>query len=496
MLAVSLSPTVILSIIFSYFAILISISYFTSKDSDNSSFFTANKSSPWLLVAIGMIGASLSGVTLISIPGVVGAGGANQQFSYMQMVFGYMVGYFVIATVLMPLYYRYNLTSIYGFLETRLGKVSYKTAAGFFLLSRLVGSAFRMYLVAIVMDKFVTGPMGVPFWLTVFISIVLIWVYTYKGGIKTIVITDVFQTVSMITALILTIYGILTALNIPLLDTYNAIADANLNKMWFFEEGWNDPNNFFKQFISGALIALVMTGLDQDMMQKNLTCKSLKDAQKNMFFFSIILIFANILFLTLGALMYMYVAEMGITMPAKSDYLFPTLALQYLSPLVGVCFIVGITAANYASADSALTSLTTSFCVDFLNIEKTTDTESNKKRLRTIVHIGFSLLIFLTIMLFAFINDDAVVNGVFKAAGYTYGPILGLFTFSILTKRAVKDKYVWIVCLAAPVLSYFIDSNSAAWFGGFKFGFMILALNGFLCVAGLLAISSPEKSIN
>lgn len=496
MLAVSLSPTVILSIIFAYFAILIGISIVTSKDSDNSSFFTANKSSPWILVAVGMIGASLSGVTLISIPGVVGAGGANQQFSYMQMVFGYMVGYFVIATVLMPLYYRYNLTSIYGFLEARLGKVSYKTAAGFFLLSRLVGSAFRMYLVAIVMDQFVTGPIGVPFWLTVFISIVLIWVYTYKGGIKTIVVTDVFQTVSMIIALILTIYGILTALDIPILNTYNAIADANLNKMWFFEEGWNDPNNFFKQFISGALIALVMTGLDQDMMQKNLTCKSLKDAQKNMLFFSIILIFANILFLTLGALMYMYVAKMGIAMPTKSDYLFPTLALQYLSPLVGVCFIIGITAANYASADSALTSLTTSFCVDFLNIEKTTDTEANKKRLRTKVHIGFSLLIFLTIMLFAFINDDAVVNGVFKAAGYTYGPILGLFTFSILTKRAVKDKYVWIVCLAAPILSYFIDSNSEALLGGFKFGFLILALNGFLCVAGLMAISSAQKSIH
>ncbi|MBP7644213.1 MAG: sodium:solute symporter [Saprospiraceae bacterium] len=492
MLLFALTPTVIISIILGYFAILIFISYLTAGNSDSNTFFSANQNSPWLLVAIGMIGASLSGVTFISIPGVVGAGGGNQQFSYMQMVLGYLVGYFVIASVLMPIYYKHNLTSIYGFLEERLGKGSYKTGAGFFLLSRLVGSAFRMYLVALVFDKFVLGPMGIPFWLTVLISIVLIWVYTFKGGIKTIVFTDVFQTVSMITALILTIVAITSSLGINVTETMTAIKDANLDKWWFFEEGWNDPNNFFKQFVSGALIALVMTGLDQDMMQKNLTCRSLKDAQKNMFLFSIILVFANLLFLTLGALMYIYIDKMGIPVPDRSDYLFPTLALQHLSPIVGVCFIVGITAANYASADSALTSLTTSFCIDFLDMQKSNKSEEEKKKTRTWVHVGFSVLIFLTIMLFAIINNDAVVNNVFKAAGYTYGPLLGLFSFAILTKRSVLDKWVWLICIGAAVLSYFLDIYSTDLFWGLKFGYLNLLVNGLLTFVGLMLISNKK----
>ena len=490
----NLSPTIIISIILGYFLILITISLFTSGKSDSNTFFSANQNSPWLLVAIGMIGASLSGVTFISIPGVVGAGGGNQQFSYMQMVMGYMVGYFVIASVLMPIYYKHNLTSIYGYLETRLGRNSYKTGAGFFLLSRLVGSAFRMYLVALVFDKFVLGPMGIPFWLTVLISIFLIWVYTFRGGIKTIVVTDVFQTVSMLTALILTIITILNSLDISMADTFETISTAGLSKLWFFDKGWNDPNNFFKQFISGALIALVMTGLDQDMMQKNLTCRSLKDAQKNMFVFSVILIFANLLFLTLGAMMYVYIDHMGITAPDKSDYLFPMLALNHLSPLVGVCFIIGITAANYASADSALTSLTTSYCIDFLDMKKSNKSEAEKTRTRTYVHIGFSVLIFLTIMLFALINNDAVVNNVFKAAGYTYGPLLGLFAFSIGTKRQVIDKWVWLVCITSVVLSFFLDMYSEQLFFGLKLGYLNLALNGFLTFVGLWLISSKGGS--
>ena len=488
----TLSPTAIISIILGYFVILIVISLLTSGKSDNQTFFSANQNSPWLLVAIGMIGASLSGVTFISIPGVVGAGGGNQQFSYMQMVFGYLVGYFVIAAVLMPIYYKYKLTSIYGYLEERLGTTSYKTGAAFFLLSRLVGSAFRMYLVALVFDRFVLGPLGIPFWLTVLISIFLIWVYTFRGGIKTIVVTDVFQTVSMLTALILTIVTILNSLDISIANTFETISNAGLSKLWFFDKGWNDPNNFFKQFISGALIALVMTGLDQDMMQKNLTCRSLKDAQKNMFLFTIILVFANLLFLTLGALMYVYIDHMGITPPEKSDYLFPMLALEHLSPIVGVCFIIGITAANYASADSALTSLTTSFCIDFLNLNKSTKPEEEKTKVRTYVHIGFSVLIFLTIMLFAIINNDAVVNNVFKAAGYTYGPLLGLFAFSILTKRAVLDKWVWLVCILSVVLSYFIDIYSEQLFFGLKLGYLNLALNGFLTFVGLWLISGAR----
>ncbi len=486
-----LTPTLILGIIAAYFLLLITVSYFTGRKAGNAEFFLAGRKSPWLLVAIGMIGASLSGVTFISIPGVVGANGANQSFSYMQMVFGYLLGYLVIAQVLLPLYYRLNLTSIYTFLEQRLGYHAYKTGAAYFMLSRVIGSAFRLYLVAMVLQQFVLGPFGIPFIATVAVTIVLIWIYTFKGGINTIVYTDTLQTVAMLSAVVLTIISIGNTMEMDLGGMVAMVQASDYSQMFFFEGGWNDPNNFFKQFISGALIAIVMTGLDQDMMQKNLSCRNIGEAQKNVYTFSVILVVANFLFLSLGALLYIYSASIGLEIPAKTDELFPVIALRHLSPAVGVLFTLGLIAAAYSSADSALTALTTSFCVDFLGFEKSEADEESKRRTRTIVHVGISLVLLIIIVVFNALNNDAVISQLFIAAGYTYGPILGLFAFGMLTRRVVRPAWVVPVCIAAPVLSYIINNNSAYWLSGFEFGFLIIALNGLLTFAGLWAISRP-----
>lgn len=490
-----LSPTTILVIIVAYFAVLMLISWRTSRSSGNEDFFIAGRKSPWLLVAIGMIGASLSGVTFISIPGVVGAGGLNQSFAYMQIVIGYILGYMVIATVLMPMYYKLNLISIYGYLEKRFGKVSYKTGAAFFLLSRVIGASFRLFLVAIVMQKFVLEPFGVPFWVTVAATIVLIWIYTYQGGIKTIVVTDTLQTVCMITAVVMTIFAIGHEMNLSVSGMMRRIADSDYSQIFFFEGGWSDPNNFFKQVLSGALITIVMTGMDQDMMQKNLSCRNIGDAQKNMFTFSSILVVANLLFLTLGALLWIYAGEFDVAIPLRTDQLYPEIALNHLSPLIGIVFILGLIAAAYSSADSALTSLTTAFCVDFLDFEKRKHQtpEGTLKRTRWMVHISFSILLFLIILYFNSLSNDAVINNLFTAATYTYGPLLGLFAFGMMTKRKIRDRWALIVCLAAPLLSYWINLNSADWFNGFQLGFLILALNGLLTFIGLYIISSPKS---
>ncbi len=472
-----------------YFVGLYLVSFFTSKNSDSNTFFSANKNSPWILVAIGMIGASLSGVTFISIPGVVGAGGYNMAFSYMQMVFGYLVGYFIIATVLMPIYYKLNLISIYGYLEQRFGFYSYKTGAFYFIVSRIIGATFRLFLVSMVFHQFIGEPFGIPLWLTVLLTIILIWIYTYKGGIKTIVWTDTIQTVCMLTAVILSIYFIGKEMDLGLTDLIPTIQSSEYSQMFFWEGGWADANNFFKQFISGALIALVMTGLDQDMMQKNLTCRSLGDAQKNVFLFSVILIFANLLFLSLGALLYMYADFIQLAIPERSDLLYPIIALEHLPPFLGIVFILGLIAAAYSSADSALTSLTTSFCFDFLDFDKKDRTEKEKKKIRILVHIAFSFILYVIILIFSTLNDTAVINDLLVWAGYTYGPLLGLFAFGIFTKRKIIDKLVIPVAIIAPILSYLINTNSELIFGDFKIGSLVIALNGFLTFLGLLAIS-------
>jgi len=491
----NLSPTLIISAIAAYFLVLISISLWTGRKADSQDFFVAGKKAPWFIVAIGMIGASMSGVTFISIPGAVGAGGLNQSLSYMQVVIGYMLGYAVIALVLMPLYYRLNLTSIYSYLGKRFGYYSNKTGAAYFLLSRVIGASFRLFLVALILDKFVLGvpPFNIPFAVTVMVTILLIWVYTFKGGIKTIIWTDTLQTLMFLSAIIATIIYIGSAMHKDLGQMIELVQQSEYSKMFFFEGGWEDPNNFFKQFFAGALITIVMTGLDQDMMQKNLSCPNIRDAQKNMFTMSGILFFVNLVVLGLGAMLYIYAAHLHLELPARSDYLYPILALNHLPAAVGVVFMLGLIAAAYSSADSALTALTTSFCVDFLKFENSGKTEAEKKKTRFAVHVGFSALLVITILIFNALNDDAVINNLFKAAGYTYGPLLGLFTFGMLSKKKINDRLVIPVCLLSPILTWLIVdwSKSAI---GFDWGFLNLALNGVLTILGLVIISGRESA--
>ncbi len=474
-----LSPSIIVLFILIYFAILFAISFFTGKDADNNSFFLANRKSPWYIVAFGMIGASLSGVTFISVPGWVG----NSQFSYMQVVLGYLVGYFVIATVLMPLYYRLNLTTIYTYLKERFGTASYKTGAAYFLLSRTIGSAFRLYIVANVLQLTVFDKWRIPFEITVLITILFIWLYTFKGGIKTIIWTDTLQTLFMLLAVGFSIYLISKDLGLGLGEMINTISESKYAQIFFFEDV-NDKRYFWKQFISGMFIAICMTGLDQDMMQKNLSCKNLKEAQINMFSFSFVLIFVNLFFLALGALLFIYAENKGISIPQRSDDLYPMLATQgYLNITVGIFFIIGLIAAAYSSADSALTALTTSFCIDIIDIKN--KPQDKQETIRKQVHIGISLLMALVIIIFRIINDDSVISAVFTAAGYTYGPLLGLFAFGLITKIKIKDKWVPVVCILSPIVCYILNIYSKQLFNGYQIGFELLLLNGILTFIGL-----------
>ena len=473
-----MNTNIILLIFIIYFLVLLFISRLTTKKSSFNDFFNANRSSPWYLVAFGMIGTSLSGVTFISVPGEVG----NSNFSYFQVVLGYLLGYYVIAKVLLPLYYKLNLVSIYTYLDQRFGYYSYKSGAFFFLLSRTIGASFRLFLVAGVLQIAVFNQLGMPFYFSVLITILLIWVYTFKGGIKTIVWTDALQTFFMLSAVIITIFIILEEMNLSLFESIELVKNSQYSNIFYFD--WKSSNDFFKQFFSGAFIAIVMTGLDQDMMQKNLTCKNLEDAQKNIFWFCVILVIANLLFLSLGALLYIYSESLNIPIPQRSDDLYPLLALNNLGEITSVIFLLGIIAAAYSSADSALTSLTTSFCIDFLNI----DNSSNKKRIRFFVHIGFSIILFIVILIFKEINDESVINSIFKAAGYTYGPLLGLFSFGIFTKYNVRDTYVLPICMLSPALSYLVNIYSEQLLFGYKFGFEILLLNGLITFLGLFLI--------
>jgi Na+/proline symporter len=484
-----MSPSLILLAVVLYFGFLIFISFLTSKKGDNDTFFLGNKKSPWYVVAFGMIGASLSGVTFISVPGWV----SGSQFSYMQMVLGYLIGYFFISFVLLPLYYRLNLTSIYTYLEQRFGFWSYKSGAGFFLISRVIGAAFRLYLVAIVLQFAVFDRLDfeIPFAVTVIITIALIWLYTFKGGIGTIIWTDTLQTFFMLASVGITIWLIMNHMGLGVIETIELIDTSKYSQIFFFDD-WNSSKHFVKQFLGGAFISIVMTGLDQDMMQKNLSCKNTKEAQKNMISMSLVLVIVNLFFLGLGALLYIFAEKNGITIPEKADLLYPTIALDgYLNQAVAVFFILGLIAAAYSSADSALTSLTTSFCVDFLDIKN--KAKEIQKKWRIMTHIGFSVLLVLVILVFKQINDDSVIKELFVAAGFTYGPILGLFSFGMFTKLNVKDKYVPIICIISPLICYFLKANSETLLNGYKFGFELLILNGFLTFVGLLFISKKIK---
>ena len=473
-----MDPILILSLVACYFLILIAISYLSGKSDSNEAFFLGNRQSPWYVVAFGMVGASLSGVTFISVPGWV----ADSQFSYMQVVLGYVVGYAVIIKILLPLYYRLQLTSIYTYLQQRFGESSYLTGAVFFLISRVIGAAFRLYLVAIVLQYAIFDSLNVPFWLTVMITIMLIWVYTFRSGIKTIIWTDTLQTTFMLTAVIFTVILIKRQM-LPDQGLVDYVMQSDKSQI-FFWENWRGSQHFWKSFLSGMFITIVMTGLDQDMMQKNLSCRSLKDAQKNMFWLSMVLVVVNLVFLSLGVLLYDYASILGIA--ETGDKLYPAVALNgELGMTVAVLFIIGLIAAAYSSADSALTALTTSFSVDILKIRNMEPERS--KKLRKLVHLGFSVVLLLVIILFKYTIDESVIKELFVAAGYTYGPLLGLFAFGLFTKWKVKDKWVPLVAVLAPIACYILKDNSEAWFN-YSFGFELLLVNGLLTYMGLFLL--------
>ncbi len=480
-----MTPLSIFIAVLAYSAVLFLITWLTSRNATNETYYSGNRSSRWYVVAYGMIGASLSGVTFMSVPGWVGA----TQFSYMQMVLGYLVGYAVIATILLPLYYRLNLTSIYSYLGTRFGYWSYKTGASFFIVSRVIGASFRLYIVVNALQVFVFDAWGVPFWITVASFIVLILLYTFQGGVKTIVWTDTLQTTFMLFAVVLSVVFISKELHLAPGMLAEKIKSGGHSQVFFGE--WHSKLFFWKQFLGGMFIAIAMTGLDQEMMQKNISCRNIRDAQKNMFSFSLVLVVVNLLFLSLGAVLYMYAAEKGITVPAKTDDLFPVVALNYLGPFLAVIFIIGLISAAYPSADGALTALTTSFCVDFLGLKNNAVIpEKRKTRIRYMVHCSFALLLLLVIVVFRLVNDDAVVSTLFKVANFTYGPLLGLYAYGLFGRKGVRDAWVPFICVLAPITCYLLDKFSVSLFNGYRFGNELLLLNGALTYAGLL-LSGP-----
>ncbi|WP_339922350.1 sodium:solute symporter [uncultured Cyclobacterium sp.] len=481
-----MSPLLVFGVIAGYFALLLLISYLTSLKSDSLTFYTGNRESPWFLVAFGMVGASLSGVTFISVPGEVG----NTQWAYLQFVMGNMVGYAVIGLVLIPLFYKLNLISIYEYLKTRFGQKAYLSGATIFLISQTIGASFRLFLAATVLQLAFFDAFGIPFYASVLTTMVLIWLYTYKSGIKTIVWTDTLQTVFLLLAVVITIIVIGQHLGIDSGALLTIVKDSELSSIFVWEG--NTSQNFFKMFAGGIFITIAMNGLDQNVMQKNLTCRNQREAQKNIFWFSITFFLSNLLFLGLGVLLYHYADANGIDLPKATDELFPFLALNHFGTLAGVVFLLGITAAAFSSADSALTALTTSFCIDIINLPGRQNIDQDKSR--RWIHIGFTFLVFLTIVAFNEVNDRSVVSAVFKAAGFTYGPLLGLFAFGLTNKRAVRDKFVPYICLLSPLLSFILDWNAADWFNGFQFGFEILLVNAAITYIGLLLSSKGAVS--
>jgi Na+/proline symporter len=484
-----MSPWAILACVAVYFGFLLAIGWITGRRADGAGYFLGNKRSPWYIVAIGLIGDSLSGVTFISVPGQVG----TAKCSYLQVVFGYVVGYLIIAQVLLPLYYRLNLTSIYAYLGSRFGRSAELTGASFFLLSRTLGAAARLYLAANVFQTFVFEPLGIPFALAVSVIIGLMLVYTWQGGIKTLVWTDSFQSLFLVFGVVMSIGIIASDLGLGLGALVTAVVESPLSQVFVWD--WRAPDQFWKQFTSGAAIAVVMTGLDQNSMQKNLSCRSLWAAQKNLYTFSVILVAVNVFFLALGVLLYEYVKLRGIPAPAQADQLFPMLAFQHLGAGAALVFVLGLTAATFNSADSVLTTLTTSFCVDFLGFERRTDwTEAARARWRHGVHFGFAIVLLGAILVFKAINQGSVIQLVLKMAGYTYGPILGLFALGLWTRVRVGGPMVPVVCGVAPVLCAVLARSSAQWFGGYEFGFELLILNGALVAGGLVLLARSRAA--
>ncbi|MFC7524466.1 sodium:solute symporter [Parapedobacter sp. GCM10030251] len=475
-----MTPAILLLFLVVYFALLLTVAYLTSrKSSDNATFFVANRSAKWYMVAFGMIGTALSGVTFISVPGAVG----NSDFGYFQFILGNAVGFIIIAYVLLPLYYRMNLTSIYTYLEERLGHRSYKTGAMIFLVSRTIGSAFRLYLVAIILQWFIFDAWNIPFVVTIALCLLLIWLYTNKGGLKTIIVTDMMQTFFLVLAVVLSIYFMADSLGLGLVETIETVKDSSYSQIFFWEDVLGNRIHFWKHFLGGIFVTVAMTGLDQDLMQKNLSMKTIGEAQKNMLTFTGIFVVINLFFLSVGALLYLYAEQNGIDIASlpTPDYLYPEIALHHLAIVPGMVFMMGLTAATFATTDSALTALTTSFCVDFLNFNKKVDPNDRMLvKTRNRVHFAFSLLMMLVILAFRVINDDSVVNAIFTAASYTYGPLLGLFAFGILTKRPVADKLVPYICVLSPVLCYLVNTYFLVPHTAYVVGFELIIYNGAL----------------
>ncbi len=468
----------ILLIIGIYFFILLLISFITGrKSTDNDAFFLGNKKSPWWIVAIGMVGSSLSGVSFVSVPGMV----RDIDFTYMQTVFGFFFGYLVIANLLLPLYYKLNLTTIYTYLDERLGRRSYKTGASFFLLSKTIGAAARLYIVALILQTFVFDGLNIPFALNVCIIIILIWLYTFRSGIKTIIWTDTLQTIIMLTALVLIIVQTVKQINPDCSEIIYQLLHSEKTRIFVFDD-WHSKQNFFKQFFSGIFIAIVMTGLDQDMMQKNLTCRNLRDAKKNMYWYGISFVPVNFLFLILGALLLLLATQNNIQLPLLSDEILPMFATTYLGKTVLVLFVVGIVAAAFSSADSALTALTTSFSVDILGVQNLD--KDKAKHLRMIIHICISIAFILIILLFKALNSKSVIDAIYTIASYTYGPLLGMYGFGLFTKRKTNDKFVPYVAIISPVICALLDYISSS-FWGYSFGYELLMLNGLITFIGL-----------
>jgi Na+/proline symporter len=478
---------VYLILIAAYFAILFAVSAFTKGKGDNATFFSANRSSSWYMVAFGMIGTSLSGLTFISVPGQVGA----QKFHYFAVVLGYILGYTAIATILLPLYYRLNLVSIYGYLEKRLGRAAFKTGASFFLLSRTLGSGARFFLALSVLQLAVFDPLGVPFWVSVLIGLALIWVYTFQGGVKTIIVTDTLQTACMLGCLLLSLFLIAGELSQPLPALFSNVLKAPTFEI--FDQNPNSPQFWVKQVLSGAFIAIVMTGLDQDMMQKNLTCRSLKDAQLNMFSFTAILVVVNFLFLVLGGALLLLAQAKNIPLPPRPDDIFPTIALQHLGTAAQIVFVLGIIAATYASTDSALTALTTSFSLDILEIQQAPPARAAQTR--NWVHIGATLAMFVVVLIFRQSTSGSLLGVVFKLAGYTYGPLLGMFSFGMLTRRTLHPSWIApVICIASPLICLAAEFYTTQHPAGYQFGFELLLLNAALVFSGLFLFSRQAES--
>lgn len=487
-----LTPELVLTCILVYFGLLLGIAWITSRKSNANSYFLGNKVSPWLVVALGMLGDSMSGVTFISVPGQV----YGQHLGYLQLVAGYFFGYIVITQVLLPIYYKRNLTSIYSFLGDRLGLISQKTGSFFFMISRLLGAAARLFLTASVIQYFIFDKWGVPFQVTVAVIIGLILIYTIRGGIKTLVWTDLLQSMFLIAGVVLSLWAICSQLNYGIGDLFKEVTTGPHSKFLFTNP--LEKLFFGKQFIGGMFIAIAMTGLDQNMMQKNLSCRSLGDAKKNLTTYSIVMVLVNVVFVSMGVMLYVYLSKHGMDMPMKNgktytDGVYPLLALNSLGLFAGLAFIIGLSAATFSSADSVLTTLTTSFYIDFLDADnKPKYSDKQKLRMRSITHMTFAMLLFVFILLFKELNDDALINTILRLANYTYGPLLGMFAFAILTNRKVKDVFVPLVCLAAPILCYTLEENSKQWFGGYEFGNELLPLHGLLTFAMLWLISKVK----